>query len=89
MIISFSDLFSQCPNLLDSIGRKHGYWCEYRKESRWALDTVNRLVAEGNYINGKKQGEWKYYPVFKIRISQAVFIGLFIIQIVAYLLKVP
>ncbi len=57
--------YTQCPNLLDGLGKKHGYWCEYRKESRWVLDTINVLVAEGNYIHGKKQGEWKYYPVFK------------------------
>jgi hypothetical protein len=55
----------QCDNKLDSSGRKQGYWCEYRKERRFNLDSVNILAAEGNYINGKKQGEWKYYPVFK------------------------
>lgn len=65
LIITVSSVYSQCPNLLDSVGRKHGYWCEYRKESRWLLDTINVLVAEGNYMNGKKQGEWKYYPMFR------------------------
>lgn len=65
MVVFHLTAYAQCPNLLDGLGKKHGYWCEYRKESRWVLDTINVLDAEGNYINGKKQGEWKYYPVFK------------------------
>ena len=68
-IILFLDvLASGSVNELDARGNRQGFWTITGNIARDVRYPGNGRVEEGNYINGKKTGEWKgYWPSGKIR----------------------
>lgn len=47
-------------NQVDNISRKIGYWEEHGTFGTLSLCFL-ASVGKGHYVNGRKEGEWKFY----------------------------